>query len=57
MEAHRTLDVDTFFLTAGSIVLSDHGLVDFFETPNAVGVRRLTIHCAMVLTLIPPVPF
>ena len=39
MEAYRTLDLDTFIMTAGSIVLSDHGLVSFFETPNATGVR------------------
>jgi hypothetical protein len=39
MEAHRTLDIDTFIMTAGSIVLSDQGLVSFFETPNAADVR------------------
>ncbi|KIM72187.1 hypothetical protein PILCRDRAFT_93559 [Piloderma croceum F 1598] len=26
MEAYRTLDIDTFIMTAGSIILSDHGL-------------------------------
>jgi hypothetical protein len=39
MEAYRTLDIDTFIMTGGNIVLSDHGLVSFFETPNAIGVR------------------
>jgi len=39
MEAYRTLDIDTFVMTAGSIVLSDHGLVSFFETPNATEVN------------------
>ena len=38
MEASRTLDVDTFIITAGNIVLHNRGLVSFFETPNAVGV-------------------
>jgi hypothetical protein len=38
MEASRTLDIDTFVMTAGNIVLSDHGLVSFYETPNATGV-------------------
>src|ERR1700676_4706748 len=37
-EAYRTLNVDTWFMTAGNIVLSDQGLVSFFETQNAIGV-------------------
>ncbi|KIM73185.1 hypothetical protein PILCRDRAFT_15432 [Piloderma croceum F 1598] len=37
MEASRTLDINTFVMTAGNIVLSDHGLVSFYETPNATG--------------------
>ena len=48
MEAYRTLDIDTFFMTAGSIVLSDNGLVNFFETPNATSVCILDF---------PPGPF
>jgi len=41
MEVYRSLDIDTFVMTAGSIVLSDNGLVSFFETPNATGVSIL----------------
>jgi hypothetical protein len=50
MEAYRTLDIDTFVMTAGSIVLSDHGLVSFYETPNAAEVHILFIYGSALLT-------
>ena len=39
-------------MTAGSIVLSDHGLVSFFETPNATGVRTpVALPFAVLITI------
>jgi hypothetical protein len=49
MEAYQTLDIDTFIMTAGSIVLSDNGLVSFFETPNAAEVRIFFVHGSALL--------